>query len=1173
MRIKVAPVVLFLIVFVIGMGSVLSDMGPAVTGSQLHLVEVGDDAVVLELTVEDFHIERVDVGGQTYHRVLIDDASYLQKPGFPDVPMRGALLGIPSTQGVSVQVIDVDYEERSGYRIAPAAGIEVDVATPDELSKDDIRQTILEDSTAFSGDAFFPAAAAEIGYTGYMRDQAVAQVLFSPVQYHPLAHRLRLYHRILVRVTWDPPSIPLVSSRRGTSPAYERVLEKALLNYDALERGHWEPPASAEQTDIVSEIAAINADPELKIGVTEDGLYELTYDDLASAGLVLSGIDPRTFKLSNRGAEVPIYVNGEADGVFDSGDTVLFYGTVITDVYTFENVYWLSFGGADGLRMSTRDGTPGSGTVPDMFPSTLHAEEDTNYWITMPAGIGQDHWFWGSELTAPTVQTYTVTLDNIATSAPTATLQVRLKGRTDVYIVYPDHHTKIYLNGVLVDDQLWDGHAVFDHKVSVPHSLLEEGTNEIAIETVGDTGASIDQIYVNWLEIAYWDTFVAEGGELLFSAPSIGTHRFQVADFETADVQTYDVTDPQAVARLTNCDVQASGDGYMLEFEDTADVTTRYLALTQAQHKVPASIEIDQPSSWRSPSNGADYIIITHEDFYTNSLTLADHRSNVSGLRVATVKVGDLYDEFNYGVFNPQAIRSFLAYAYANWNPPAPTYVLLVGGSSYDYRDILHIPRTLYVPSQVIETALLGQTPSDNWFAQIVGNDAMPDLFIGRLPAHSEAQVDLMVDKIIHYDLNPPSEDWSTNVLLVADDDEPSFEAISEQLAARVPYYYTVDKVYAADYPPEDPTVDISDAINSGRVLVNYAGHGNVDMWGVWQGGHMFDASDVRALDNINKLPVVSVANCLNGYFVGSHVSLAEEFMRLQNKGAVATWAPTGLGFPFAHRELVREFYEAIFADDIYDLGAATTAAKAVIYAQGGSLWDELIQTFVLFGDPATQLVIPTNYPYLTSTTPADGVSQVPIDEEIQVVFGKPMLTSTVTLGGTGTAGMPFTATWNTDNTVVNYAHPDFAHGTTLAFTISGEDRLGNALGAGIVPAEWSFTVTDDDTAPGGTIGVEGGTLTDVPLDASVIVTFTEPMRTDSVVFDADPHIEGSVSWDAGQEVATFNHDGFAVDTTYTVAVTAAKDVAGNALAEPLDLTFHTTTQYLIFLPMTVRNN
>jgi hypothetical protein len=430
-----------------------------------------------------------------------------------------------------------------------------------------------------------------------------------------------------------------------------------------------------------------------------------------------------------------------------------------------------------------------------------------------------------------------------------------------------------------------------------------------------------------------------------------------------------------------------------------------------------------------------------------------------------------------------------------------------------------------------------------------------------------------MVDKIIHYDLNPPAADWNKNVLLVADDDEPSFEAISELLAARVPYYYQVDKVYVGDYPPDDPTVDITDSINSGNILVNYTGHGNVNMWGVWQGGRTFEAGDVRALNNTHKLPIVSVANCLNGYFVGSYVSLAEEFMRLENKGAVATWAPTGLGFPFAHRELVREFYEAIFADDVYGIGAATTTAKAAIYAQGGSLWDELIQTYVLFGDPATQLGISTNYPYLKSTTPADGVSQVPIDEEIQVVFSKPILTSTVTLGGAGTAGMPFTATWNTDNTVVNYAHPDFAHGATLAFTISGEDRLGNPLGTGIVPTEWSFTVTDDDIAPGGTMGVEGGSLTDVPLDASVIVTFTEPMRTDSVVFVIDPGVAGQVSWDASQEVATFNHDGFAVDTSYTFAVTAAKDVAGNALAESIDLTFHTTVQYLIFLPLTVRNN
>ena len=55
---------------------------------------------------------------------------------------------------------------------------------------------------------------------------------------------------------------------------------------------------------------------------------------------------------------------------------------------------------------------------------------------------------------------------------------------------------------------------------------------------------------------------------------------------------------------------------YTLAFKDMAETQTRYLALTPLQYKEPEGITPDQPTSWKSPSNGAGYIIITHKDFY-----------------------------------------------------------------------------------------------------------------------------------------------------------------------------------------------------------------------------------------------------------------------------------------------------------------------------------------------------------------------------------------------------------------------------------------------------------------------------------------------------------------------------------------------------------------------------
>jgi hypothetical protein len=1124
-------------------------------GSDLKLLSSDAQATVLELTVDGFQIETLEHAGQTYHRLIIPDTGQTTKPGEPQVPTRSTMLGLSSTEDVSVQVLDVDYETLSGYRLYPAPRLELPGDSADDLSAEGVQQTFALNQEIYATDAFYPGTPVEIGLTGYIRDQAVAQVQFYPVQYNPVTGEVRLYRRILAQITWEPLLSAAATEARGASPAYENLLRNTILNYDALERPPViDNPSPIETTDVVA-----LSTTTLKIGVTEDGLYQLNPSDLTGAGFELSGVALSIIKMKNRGAEIPIYVHDDdSNNIFNGDDYILFYGTAINDMYTTKNVYWLEADGDPGQRMGTRDGTPSGGTVPTDFPVTLHAEEDTYYWRSIPSGEGQDHWFWGERYSAPEWREYTLPLNNISTTASTATVRVRLKGYTT-----PNHRTKIHLNGHEIDDQTWSGQIIYDHEVTVPHSYLNEGSNTVRVEAV-DIG--LNQFYVNWIEIDYWDTYVAENDELLFNAPQADTYQFEITGFSSNNVDVFDVTDATNVVVIANTNPLADG----IQFKDTAQTETRYLALTPAQRKSPVSIELYQASSWKSSSNGADYIIITYEDFYTEALRLAGHRSTL-GLRVVTVKVGDIYDEFNYGIFNPQAIRDFLTYAYEEWVAPAPTYVLLVGDATFDYKDNYNVGRVNYVPTQLVEDSF-GQTASDNWFVLVDGADILPDMFIGRLAAWDVSQVENIVDKIIHYDQNSPGDSWNKKVLLVADDGQANdgytdaFEITSDQLADRLPFYYTANKVYVRNYPPGDPTTDITNHINDGSILVNYAGHGNVQWWGGWTGGNIFRRSDVTALGNTHKLPVVTAANCLNGYFVGTTASMAEEFQRLKDKGAVAVWASTSLGYPSGHRVLLESFYEAIFQDDLYALGAATTAAKIQ-----SSSWSDLVKTFVLFGDPATPLGIPTNYPYVESTTPADGASDVPIDQDIEIVFSKPMDPSTVVLSGPGTAGLDLTPTWSPNNTVLNYAHTDFGYGEMRTFTISGQDTLGNPLGTGPVPSTWSFTTIivwpSDVVISGPTTGITETTYiftADVsPSTAAQPITYVWQASNQS----QETHTGGGLSDTVD---FTWNITGTqAITVTATNAYGTATDTHTITINDPS----HGPGAFPVYLPIVIKND
>ena len=157
----------------------------------------------------------------------------------------------------------------------------------------------------------------------------------------------------------------------------------------------------------------------------------------------------------------------------------------MTDIYTSRNVYRLTGDGENGQRMVTGDGTlSGSAAVTDHFLTTIHAEENSYYWQTIPDGEGQDHYFWGDKLSAPATESYSLFLNNISNTTGTATVRVRLKGRTDVENNNPDHHTIIYLNNNKIDDQQWDGQSIYDHEVSILPSYLSEGTNTVKVEAL-----------------------------------------------------------------------------------------------------------------------------------------------------------------------------------------------------------------------------------------------------------------------------------------------------------------------------------------------------------------------------------------------------------------------------------------------------------------------------------------------------------------------------------------------------------------------------------------------------------------------------------------------------------------------------------------------------------------
>ncbi|MEJ5308323.1 MAG: C25 family cysteine peptidase [Anaerolineae bacterium] len=928
---------------------------------------VASDAgsITLELITPAYRLAQNEDDFGPCTQLVVDGYSGTGASGAPELPVKGTMVGIPAQGEATLTVVEVEaITAPETYAICPVGRPIVETSPSDEPLRYQGEERV-RDAIIYATAGFTPTEPAVLLSTGFIRSQRVAQLQFRPFQYNPVTGQLRFARRIRVQLTFDTvmarsAQIASAASAATTGTvdegAFEEVLRTSLVNYEGA-RGWRAAPQQRPATNVAQWPLS---DEAYKILVDADGIYQLTYTDLIAAGVPVNTLDPRTLKLHNQGIQVAIYVEGEADGVFNTSDYVLFYGQKMTTKYTDVNVYWLTWGGESGLRMGTSDGTPGGAAVPEYFRTTQRIEQNRIYQAPRPSGPDNDHWYWYF-VWATTPQTFTASFS--LTHPLTTSMSAIVSGLFKGYDAIPQHHTRVYLNGVLIDDATWAPADTYTFTAVIPQSILINGTNTISVSAPLDGGISADQFLINWFEITYNQRYIAAEDMLVFSGDTAGTWEYHVDAFTVNDIAVFDVSTPVYPIRILGGSVVPTDSTYKVIFQQTIPAAREYIALTSAQRRTPKAIVADVPSDLLLPTNGADYIMIAHSSLITPVQPLADYYTG-QGLRVQVVDVAEIYDAFSYGIFNPDAIRNFLAYAYTSWTRPAPVYVLLMGDGHYDFKDYIGRGETVYIPPYLADIdPWLGETAADNRYVAVSGDDILPDISLGRFPVKTPVEASTMINKALGYLQNPPTTEWNREILFVADnpDDAGDFYAYSNAVADQfVPPLYNAQKVYYLQPPYTTASLArtaMFNAINAGRLIVNYVGHA---AYRYWASEKLLQITDIASMNNADKLTFMAPMTCLEGYYINPSSSIdlsaiAEMLVRAPDKAAIASWSPTGLGLASGHDVMNKALYQAIFYDHIIELGPATTLGKLALAGQGH---DELIDTYTLFGDPALELAV-----------------------------------------------------------------------------------------------------------------------------------------------------------------------------------------------------------------------
>ena len=642
---------------------------PSAAASASRTMVVRSDAggTVLEVHAPEYQIVEKAIDGGACQMIDVQGLGQMDGAGQPMVPVQGAMLGLPPGAAAQVHVLQADFDTITlpGDLCPVPAPVMRDQPGPDGGGPGEARVEMVytQDGGAYATDAFYPAVLAASTGEAHLRDQRVLQLSLRPFQYNPVSRELRVYRTLRVEVSFSYPQGQQGAGSGGEiGGPFETTLEHAIVNYDVARQWRETSTAPIPSLPMAAPTALTGLSQGYKVAVNQDGLHQLTYADLAAAGLPVETLDPRTFQLFDRGQELAIQVSGQEDGQFGPEDAILFYGEGMDTKYTDTNVYWLLYGATTGRRMGSRDASPtGAAPVPSSFAATTHQEENLRYVARYPEAQNADHWFWNYTYppSVPT-RTYNFALASTAAEPYTATLRMRLIAGTTLV-----HGARAYLNGYPVAETAWEGIADLEFGAEFHSSYLQEGDNTLVVEGLVPSGFSYDFFYIDWFEVDYRRQFQAEADLLAFSGDAAGAWQFEVGGFTHESALVYDVTDSLSPVSLTGHTMAPVSGTYTLAFEESIAGATSYLALDPGRILSPLNISADAPSSLRSPDNGADYLVITHADFYAQAQQLANYRQGQQGIaRARVVDVQDIYDEFNDGELSAEAIHQFLQYAY-----------------------------------------------------------------------------------------------------------------------------------------------------------------------------------------------------------------------------------------------------------------------------------------------------------------------------------------------------------------------------------------------------------------------------------------------------------------------------------------------------------------------------
>lgn len=749
-----------------------------------------------------------------------------------------------------------------------------------------------------------------------------------------------------------------------------------------------------------------------RIALTKDGIYKIDKAFLEACGFNTTNLNPAHIHIFGNGegvipeansvvitddlAQNAIFVNGEADGLFDANDYILFYGwgphrwelsggnlyNQFRHPYSDQSFYYIYIGSdVAALRIAVQ---PAIDTPADTLITSYDYRDVYENDLENLAKGGQ-RWY-GEEFDVNLSQNFNFTIPNVtdqpvyfqlsyASNARSSGNQISLKKGSQLVGQMTMPHSGSYYQRSILNCADTTPTPTLNLNITINRLNPNVVTylDRILINAQRDLILSASQIN---FRVSKW-------------ASSSSLAAYQLGNVN-ANAFVWDISDRQLPIRIplalqANQGTLKSAAGYK-EFvvaSGTSFFTPDRIGSVAYQdlHQLPL----------------ADYLIVVHPDFLSQANRLADlHRAN--GLSVHVVQPQAIYNEFSSGMQDPGAIRRFAKMFYDRAlvaDPTAkPKYLLLFGDGTYDPKNREPNNNNYIVTYQMPASEnMIDAMVVDDFFGMLDDAEAMSpadmlDIGVGRLIVSNSLQAKQMVDKIEHYMKNGSNfypvtssccmgtqtdktfGDWRNQYMVMTDnreggyfihtDAEPQY-AISKMLNPEINY----NKLYMDAFPkvvtaggerfPAMVTA-IDAGIQRGVLVANYIGHGGE----VGLAEERVVAIDqINAWNNIHALHLFVSATCeFTRFDDPERVSAGEWTFLNPSGGAIAMLTTTRSVYFGVNSNIGIKLIERVFNrypnGEAYEFGELARRTK-----NAASVSSSNKRSFTLIGDPALRLALP----------------------------------------------------------------------------------------------------------------------------------------------------------------------------------------------------------------------